>query len=93
VNDEELLPAEMQRTLLAVIAAINAGEDIHATVRADDPASIRDVSTILRILRLPAVGFQHGEPPDVVLGRILDLLEAAADGEDLEPPSFMDSRY
>lgn len=87
------MSAEQRRTLLAGVAAINDGRDIHAAVRANDPASTREVSTILRILRLSAVGFQHGEPPDVVLARILDLPEAAADGEDLEPPSFMDSRY
>jgi hypothetical protein len=93
VDDEEFIPAEMQRTLLTVITAINAGRDIHAAVGASGPADIRDVSTILRILRLPAVGFRHGEPPDVVLARILDLLEAAADGEELEPPDVTDSRY
>lgn len=93
MDDEELMSAEQQRTLRAVVTAINAGEDIYAAVRADDPASTREISTVIRILRLPAVAFEHGESPDVVLGRILDLLEAAADGEELGPPSFMDSRY
>lgn len=87
------MPAEMQRQLLTVIRAINAGKNIHAAVGAQGPAAIRDVSMMLRILRLPAVGFRHGEAPDVVLARILDLLEAAADGEDLEPPDVTDSRY
>lgn len=88
-----LMPAEMRQMLLTVIAAINAGRDVHAAVGADGPAATRDVSMILRILRLPAVGFRHGQEPRVVLARILDLLQAAADGGDPTQSSVTDGRY
>jgi hypothetical protein len=87
VDDEHLMPAEMQRQLLTVIRAINAGKNIHAAVGAEGPAAIRDVSTILRILRLPDVHFRHSEEPDVVLARILNLLR-----ERFEKPSLLEIR-
>ena len=68
------MPAEMQQTLLTVITAINSGKNVHAAIGAEGPAATRDVSMILRILRGPDVHFQHGEAPDVVLARILDVL-------------------
>jgi hypothetical protein len=51
------------------------------------------MNALIRILRLPPVGFRHGEEPRIVLGRILDLLEAHAMGEDPGPQSIMDSRF
>ncbi len=80
------MSAEQQQTLIAVITAINDDQDIYAAVRADDPASTREVSTILRILRLPDVHFKHGEAPNIVLDRVLDLLR-----DRLAKPSLMEN--
>ncbi|WP_157129562.1 hypothetical protein [Nocardia amamiensis] len=56
--------------------------------------SPEDVAAVMRILALPAVAFRRGEPGNIVLARMLDVMEAAAGGEDYFPSSAeTDSRY
>lgn len=76
------MSAQQQQVLRAVVDAINAGRSPHDAVNAEGPAATRYMSMILRILRLPDVGFRHGEPSEVVLARILDLLKAHAEHPD-----------
>ncbi|MEU2032828.1 hypothetical protein [Nocardia amamiensis] len=56
--------------------------------------SPEELAAVMRILALPAVAFRRGEPGVIVLARMLDVMEAAAGGEDCSPPSAeTDSRY
>lgn len=95
VDDEDLMSAEQQDLLRTVVDAINRGVDIYGAVRerVSPVPDKRDMATLLRILRLPEVGFRHGEPPDVVVARIMDLLEARAEGDEIRPMPESDSRY
>ncbi|MEU1550223.1 hypothetical protein [Nocardia sp. NPDC005745] len=94
------MSAEQQALVRAVVDGINAaarpvtapelGRYLAGRITpAPEPG---DVETVLRILDLPAVAFERGEAPGVVLARILDVLEAAAAGEHYTPPD-QDSRY
>lgn len=97
VDDDELMSPQQRELLREVIIAVeNGASDVYSAVarKFDPPPSHEDVDTILRILGLEAVDYQQGEPVAAVVGRILDLLEAVAEGEDIEPrPSDMDDRY
>lgn len=79
------MSAEQQRLFLAVVTAINEGRDLYkaaAAVMAPEPEPARhEMNALIRILRLPDVGFRHGHDPAVVLARILDLLEAHIEGD------------
>lgn len=73
-----LMTAEQQTTLLTVVDAINRGTDIYSAVR-QLPTPMPDkqeIAAILHILRNPDVGFRHGQPPEAVLARVLELLES-----------------
>lgn len=89
------MSADQQTLLRTVVDAINCGVDVYGAVReriSPQPAR-HEMAAVLRILRLRAVGFRHGEPADIVLARILDLLEAHAEGDDVAPAPDYDSRY
>ncbi|MBF6339840.1 hypothetical protein IU450_28695 [Nocardia abscessus] len=96
------MTTDQQALVRAVVDAINtATREVTAVELAGylagriAPApSPEDVAAVMRILALPAVAFRRGEPGTIVLARILDVMEAAAGGEDYSPPSAeTDSRY
>ncbi|MEV6321361.1 hypothetical protein AB0M45_09215 [Nocardia sp. NPDC051787] len=100
--DEELMAADQQAFVRAVVDAINtATREVTAVELAGYLAGRialapgRDeVAAVTRILALPAVAFERGEPGNVVLARMLDVMEAAAGGEDdFSPSAETDSRY
>ncbi|MGW4718284.1 hypothetical protein [Nocardia sp. NPDC004260] len=100
--DEHLMTAEQQALVRAVVVAINRPErpitavDIHRILSAEMTPSpeLDDVEAVVRILQLPHVRARRGESSTVVLGRILDVLEAAAMGEEYQPPQDdIDDRY
>lgn len=98
IADEELMSAEQQAQLRAVVDAINRGvADIYQAVaaRISPPPPRDDITAVQRILELPAVAFQRGERADVVVARVLDLLETAAEGGDHATPNLngADDRY
>ncbi|WP_280246282.1 hypothetical protein [Nocardia abscessus] len=102
MTDEHLMTADQQALLRAVVDGINtAARPVTATELTTylagriTPAPEReDVETVLRILELPAVAFERGEAPGIVLARILDVLESVAEGQEYRPPpSDSDSRY
>ncbi len=81
--DEHLLSTRQQQLVLAVVEALNTGDDIHARVRASitprpEPS---DIDAVRRIVGLDWVGYTHGELPAVILARSLDRIEEITDGD------------
>lgn len=77
------MTAEQQLLLRTVVDALNRGTDIYGTVRAlpTPPPDKSEMAAILAILRNPEVGFRHGQAPEIVLARILHLLEEHAEDD------------
>lgn len=80
--DEHLLSTRQQQLVLAVVEALNNGQDsdLHARVRAavtprPEPT---DIDTVRRIVALDWVGYSPGEKPAVILARLLDRIEEIA---------------
>ncbi|MCU1640936.1 MAG: hypothetical protein JWN03_1211 [Nocardia sp.] len=95
MDDDKLMTPRQRDVLRAVIGAIERdATDIYDAVCAtlDPPPAREDVAAARRILDLEVVRYQPGDRVEAVIGRILDLLEAAAEGEDLEPYPT-DDRY
>lgn len=80
--DEHLLTAEQQQLVLAVVAALNRGGDVHAMVRAaiSPPPAHADIDTVVRIVQLDWVGYTLGETPAFILARLLDRIEETTNG-------------
>ncbi|WP_216918014.1 hypothetical protein [Nocardia noduli] len=95
MDDDSLMSHRQRALLVAVIDAIENDHEVHRAVaaRLTPPPSIDDTDTVLRILDLPTVRYQRGEPARVVLARILDVLEAAAEGEQYIPPGGGEDHY
>ncbi|WP_306365416.1 hypothetical protein [Nocardia sp. CC227C] len=97
MDDSDLMSHEQQTVLRLVIAARNAGAtNIHAAVRSamKTPPPSDVITTAIRILELEAVNHQRGESADIVIARILDLIESQLDGQDIdELPPGTDDRY
>ncbi|WP_109527674.1 MULTISPECIES: hypothetical protein [Nocardia] len=95
MDDDSLMSPHQRALVLAVIEAIENDHDVHRAVatRLTPPPSINDTDTVLRILDLPTVRYQRGEPARVVLARILDVLEAAAEDEQYTPPGGGEDQY
>ncbi|WP_216910295.1 hypothetical protein [Nocardia noduli] len=92
MDDDSLMSPHQRALILAVIEAIENDHDVHLAVATHftPPPSTEDTDTVLRILDLPTVRYQRGEPARVVLARILDVLEAAAENEQYTPPPGRD---
>ncbi|MFI8974231.1 hypothetical protein ACIGO9_15195 [Nocardia asteroides] len=75
--DEHLLAADQQELVLAVVEALNRGEDVHAWVRAAiaPPPEFADIDIVVRIVELDWVGYRPGEKPAVIVARLLDRIE------------------
>ncbi|MFE9324147.1 hypothetical protein ACIHDR_11770 [Nocardia sp. NPDC052278] len=92
--DDQLMSPQQRALLLKVITALDAGEtDIYRAVatRMTPPPLGEDVNTVLRILDIEAIRYRPGEPGEVVLSRILDALEAAANGVEFKLPPEEDA--
>lgn len=95
MEDDELMTPAQQQLVLAVVDAIN---DAARPVTDEELAQflgqpLDDVAAVQRILELDSVAFERGESSAVVLGRILDVLESLAEGEQYTPPpTDMDDR-
>ncbi|WP_406279145.1 hypothetical protein OH799_11465 [Nocardia sp. NBC_00881] len=101
-DDDALMTADQQALLHAVVDAINRAarpvtpaEIARFLVERIHPVpSLDDISAVVHILELPAVGFQRGEASGIVLARVLDVLEAATASEEFRPlPPGVDDRF
>ncbi|WP_327097037.1 hypothetical protein OIE68_45460 [Nocardia vinacea] len=87
--DDELMSPQQRALLLEVLTALDAGEtDVYRAVatRMTPPPPPEHVDSVLRILDIEAIRYRPGEPGAVVLSRILDALEAAANGVEFKLP-------
>lgn len=93
MDDEQIMSGQQQQLLRTIIEAINRSDDLYgAAGNVSPPPDPNDIRLSLRILRLPDIGFRHGEPADLVIARIMDLYEARIE-DDTSQATITDDRY
>ncbi|WP_159080237.1 hypothetical protein [Nocardia suismassiliense] len=91
---EDLMTAEQQALVLAVVDTQQSNPAGHRRTTRQIPRRAPRGRRRGTPHELPNVVFQPGEPPKIVLARMLDVLEAFDQGEDYTPPpADADGRY